>query len=60
MEMIQQFPRFMQRMRGKNPAEIMQQLVASGQISQAQLDQAQQMAQQLEGRFSGFRSMFGF
>ena len=60
MAFLQQFPQFMQQMRGKNPAEMVQQLVSSGKINQAQLDQAQQMAKQLEGPMSGFKSMFGF
>jgi len=60
MAFLQQFPQFMQQMRGKNPSEMVQQLVDSGKVSQAQLNQAQQVAKQLEGPMSGFKSMFGF
>lgn len=60
MEFIQRFPQFMNQMRGKNPNEVIQQMLSSGRISQTQLDQAQQMARQTEGMMSGFKSMFGF
>lgn len=58
--MMQQFPRFMQMMRGKNPNEMINQLVSSGQVSQAQLDQVQKQAQQMTGMFDQFRGMFQF
>lgn len=58
--MMQQFPKFMQMMRGKNPNEIINQLVSSGQVSQAQLNQVQQQAQQVSGMFDQFRGMFHF
>ena len=48
---IQQFQSFMQKMHGKNPQEEINKLLQSGAISQEQLNQAQQMAQQ-------FRAMF--
>lgn len=54
------FMQFMQQMRGKNPNEVMQQLLSSGKLNQNQLNQAQQMVKQLESQFSGFKSMFGF
>jgi hypothetical protein len=57
---MQAFPQFMQQMRGQNPNQMLQQLLTSGKISQAQLDQAQQMARQMGGQFSQFRGMFGF
>lgn len=60
MNMIQQFQQFMQQNRGKNPNEMLQQLLTSGQVSQDQLNQAQQMKQQIEGPLSGLKSMFGF
>lgn len=52
--MMQQFQRFMQEMKGKNPQEEVNKLLQSGKISQQQLNQAQQMAQQMQGAFSGF------
>ena len=50
----------MQQMRGQDPNALLNQLVSSGQVSQAQLNQAQQMAQQMQGAFNGMRGMFGF
>ena len=47
--MLQQFRQFRQRMQGVNPQEEVQKLLQSGRISQAQLDKAQQMAQQFNG-----------
>ena len=58
--MMQQFQAFMQQMRGQDPNALLNQLVSSGQVSQAQLNQAQQMAQQMQGVFNGMRGMFGF
>lgn len=60
MQMIFQFPQFMQQMRGKNPDQLLQQVVQSGRVSQQQLNQAQQMADQMKGQFEQFRGMFGF
>lgn len=57
--MLQNFQRFMQQMQGKDPNQIIQQMVSSGRISQAQLDQAQRQAQQMQGMFEGMRGMFG-
>lgn len=58
--MMQQFQSFMQQMQGQDPGQMLQQLVSSGRVSQAQLNQAQQMAQQMWGVFDGMRGMFGF
>ena len=49
MNMVQQFQRFRQEMKGKNPQEEINKLLQSGKISQQQLNQAQQMAQQFKG-----------
>ncbi len=49
--MMDDFRRFMQQMQGKNPHEEIAKLLQSGQISQAQLDQAQQMASQFSSQF---------
>lgn len=59
-DMAQQFQRFMERMRGQNPQQILNDLVASGKVSQQQLDAAQKQAQQMQGMFNGMRNMFGF
>lgn len=58
--MLQQFPKFMQEMRGKDPNEMINQLISSGQINQQQLNQVQQQAQQMAGMFDQFKSMFHF
>lgn len=57
--MLQNFQRFMQQMQGKDPNQIIQQMVSSGRISQAQLDRAQRQAQQMESLFEPMRGMFG-
>lgn len=49
MQMISQFPQFMQQMRGQDPQQLLNQLVQSGRVNQQQLNQAQQMAQQMQG-----------
>lgn len=49
----------MQQMRGKDPNAMIQEMVQSGRISQEQLNQVQQQAQQMSGVFDGMRSMFG-
>lgn len=57
--MMQQFQAFMNQMKGKDPNSMIQELVASGQVSQQQLDQAQRQAQQMAAMFEPFRGMFG-
>lgn len=57
--MVQQFTQFMNQMKGRDPNQIIQQMVSSGRISQAQLDQAQRQAQQMESLFEPMRGMFG-
>ncbi len=52
--MMEQFQRFREEMEGKNPNEEINKLLQSGRISQQQLNQAQQMAQQMQGVFKGF------
>lgn len=44
--MIGQFQQFMRQMQGRDPHEEINKLLQSGRISQQQLNQAQQMAQQ--------------
>lgn len=60
MNMMQAFQQFMGQMRGKDPTEMLNQMVSSGKVSQQQLNQAQQMAKQMQGQFDGLKSMFGF
>lgn len=48
---LSQFQQFMQQMRGKNPNEEINRLLQSGAINQQQLNQAQQMAQQMQSLF---------
>lgn len=52
--MMSDFQKFMQQMQGKNPHEEIAKLLRSGKISQAQLNQAQQMAQQMQGMLGMF------
>ena len=54
------FVKFMQSMKGKDPNQIIRNMVNSGQISQQQLNIVQQKAKQFSGLFNGFKSMFGF
>jgi hypothetical protein len=49
--MLGQFQRFMNDMKGKDPNVEINRLLQSGQISQEQLNQAQQMAHQMMGMF---------
>lgn len=60
MNMMQAFQQFMKQNQGKNPNEMIQQMLSSGKLNQNQLNQAQQMAKQMEGQLSGLKSMFGF
>lgn len=57
--MMQQFQSFMQQMQGKDPNAIINEMVQSGRLSQEQLNQAQQQAQQMQGMFAPLRGMFG-
>lgn len=57
---IEAFRQFMQQHRGQDPNAMIQQIVSSGRISQAQLDQVQQIAGQMGGMFDGLKSAFGF
>ena len=43
-----------QQMKGKNPQEEINKLLQSGKVSQQQLNQVQQQAQQMQGMFKGF------
>ena len=56
----QDFQRFMQNMKGRDPNAIINELMQSGKLSQAQLNQIQAQAQQMQGQFDGIKKMFGF
>ena len=49
------FQRFMQQMQGRDPNQEIANLLQSGRISQQQLNQAQQMAQQMQGMMGVFK-----
>lgn len=53
-DMMGDFQRFMQQMQGVNPRQEINRLLQSGQISQQQLNQAQQMAQKMQGMMGFF------
>lgn len=55
-----QFQQFMGQMQGKNPQEMISQMLTSGQISQQQLNAIQQRAQQIAPMLNGMKNMFGF
>ena len=48
---LSQFNNFVKQMQGKNPHEEINKLLQSGAISQQELNQAQQMAQQFQSMF---------
>lgn len=60
MQMMNMFPQFMQQMRGKDPNQMLNELLSSGKVNQEQVNQAQKMAEQMGGRLNQFKSMFGF
>lgn len=55
-----QFQQFMGQMQGKNPHEMINQMLTSGQLSQQQLNAIQQRAQQIAPMLNGMKNMFGF
>ena len=55
---IQQFTQFMNQMKGTDPNAIINEMVSSGKLTQEQLNQAQQQAQQMQGMFNSVRGMF--
>ena len=55
-----QFQQFMGQMQGKNPQEMINQMLTSGQLSQQQLHAIQQRAQQIAPMLNGMKNMFGF
>lgn len=51
MSMVQRFNQFRQQMQGVNPQSMVMDMLRSGKINQQQLNQAQQMAQQMQSVF---------
>lgn len=49
--MIQQFNEFRKKMQGINPKDEVMKMLQNGKINQQQLNQAQQMAQQMQSLF---------
>lgn len=49
MQMLQQFAQFKQQMQGRDPKAMVEQLLASGKMTQQQFDQLKQQAQMLQG-----------
>ena len=49
--MIQQFNEFRKQMQGINPKDEVMKMLQNGKINQQQLNQAQQMAQQMQSLF---------
>ena len=49
MQLISQFNQFKQSMQDKDPQAVLNNLIQSGQVSKAQVDQATQMANMFRG-----------
>lgn len=47
--MLQQFQQFKKMLGTQDPQQLLKELMASGKFTQAQLDQAKQMAEQFKG-----------
>ncbi len=58
--MFAQFKNFMGQMQGKNPQEVLNQLIQNNHLSQEQLNMFQQKANEISSQLDGFKSMFGF
>lgn len=58
--LISQFTNFMNTMQGKDPQQILNDMISSGKINQNQLNMAQQKAKEMETVFSGIKNNFGF
>lgn len=54
MQLMQAFMQFKQNFHG-NPQQMIQQAISSGRLSQQQLNQAQQMASQIQQMFQGMK-----
>lgn len=58
--MLQQFRKFMEANKGRDPDAMIREIVSSGQLTQDQLNIVQQRAGQISGAFDGLKGMFGF
>lgn len=54
---LQQFGQFMEQMKGKNPNDLINQLVNDGKVNEDQLNQVKKRAQQMQGIFKPFFGM---
>ena len=57
---MNEFQQFMNQMKGQDPQQIINNLIQTGKVTQAQLNQAQMQARQMQGEFESFKKMFGF
>ena len=59
-----QFQQFMGQikgqMQGRNPQDVINQMVSTGQLSQQQLNAIQHRAQQIAPMLNGMKNLFGF
>lgn len=60
MDLSMLFQNFMNSMKGKNPNDLLNYMISSGQINQQQLNFAQQKAKEIEGQLNSYKGMFGF
>jgi hypothetical protein len=56
----QQFNMFMQQMKGQDPNQILNQLLSTGRVSQNQINQAQQKANDMKNQLDNMKKFFGF
>lgn len=54
----QMFQNFMETMKGRNPDQMLNEILNSGKINQQQLNYVQGIAKNLESQFINFKSMF--
>lgn len=59
MQLMSNFPQFMNEMRGKNPQQILNDMRANG-VTDEMINQATEMANSMNNQFNQFRNMFGF
>ena len=55
-----QFNIFMQQMKGRDPNELLNQLISSGRVSQEQINNAHKQVENLKGQFENMKKFFGF
>ena len=55
-----QFNIFMQQMKGRDPNELLNQLISSGKVSQEQINNAHKQVENLKGQFENMKKFFGF